>query len=96
MIGSSHGYTVRYTLCISFVLAPDSLVMYVFYIPLVWYCNCVWSSYFPYFSSSMVCFTDEFGIDYSAASSIAFAILASCVSISVHSMFVVAVVMCSR
>ena len=39
-IGSSHGYTVWYTFCMPFVLAPDSLVMYVFYIPFVWYCNC--------------------------------------------------------
>ena len=41
-------------------------------------------------------FPDDLGIDNSAASSIAFVILASFVSLSVHSMFVVAVVMCSR
>ena len=41
-------------------------------------------------------FPDDLGIDNSAASSIAFVILASFVSISVHYMFVVAVVMCSR
>ena len=39
---------------------------------------------------------DDLGIDYSAASSKAFVILASYVSISVHSMFVVVVVMCAR
>ena len=41
-------------------------------------------------------FPDDLSIDNSAASSIAFVILASFVSIYVHSMFVVAVVMCSR
>ena len=41
-------------------------------------------------------FPDDLGIDNSAASSIALLILASFVSISVHSKFVVAVVMCSR
>ena len=82
-----------------FVLAPDSLVMYVFYIPLVWYCNCAWPSLCPCFSSSMVLlmvFSDGLGIDNYSSSSIAFVILASFVSISVHSMFVAAVVMCSR
>ena len=43
-VGSSHAYTVWYTLCMPFVLAPDSLVMHVFYIPLVWYCTCAWPS----------------------------------------------------
>ena len=38
---------------------------------------------------------DHLGIDNSAASCIAFVILASFVSIYVYSMFVVAVVMCS-
>ena len=38
-------------------------------------------------------FPDDLGIDNFAASSIAFVILASLVSISVHSMLVVAVVM---
>ena len=40
-------------------------------------------------------FPDDLGIDNSAASSIALVILASFVSISVHSMFVVVVVTCS-
>ena len=39
---------------------------------------------------------DDFGIDHSAAASIYFYMLASYVSISVHYMFGVAVVMCSR
>ena len=38
---------------------------------------------------------DDLGIDNSSASSIAFAMLASLVSIYVYSMLVVAVVMCS-
>ena len=41
-------------------------------------------------------FPDDLGIDISAASNIAVVILASFESISVHSMFVVAVVMCYR
>ena len=41
-------------------------------------------------------FPDDLGIGNSVASSIAFVMLASLVSISVHSVFVVAVVMCSR
>ena len=41
-------------------------------------------------------FPDDFGIDNSATSSIAFVMLASFVSISVHSKFVVAVIICSR
>ena len=41
-------------------------------------------------------FPDGLGIDNSAASSITFVTLASLVSIYVHSMLVVAVVMCSR
>ena len=41
-------------------------------------------------------FPDDFGIANSAASSIAFVMLVSFVSISVHSMFDVVVVMCSR
>ena len=42
-------------------------------------------------------FPDDLGIDNnSAASSIAFVMLASLVSVSVHSMSVVAVVMCYR
>ena len=41
-------------------------------------------------------FPDDLGIDNSAASSIGFVKLASFVSVSVHSMLVVAVVMCSR
>ena len=41
-------------------------------------------------------FPDDMGINNSAASSIAFVMLASLVSIYVHSMLVVAVVMCSR
>ena len=41
-------------------------------------------------------FPDDLGIDNSAASSIAFVMLASFVSTSVHSMIVVDVVMCSR
>ena len=41
-------------------------------------------------------FPDDFGIDNSAASSIAFVLLALFVSISVHSIFVIAVVICSR
>ena len=41
-------------------------------------------------------FPDDLGIDNSATSSIAFVMVASLVSISVHSMLVVAVVMCSR
>ena len=40
-------------------------------------------------------YPDDLGIDNSAASSIAFVMLASLVSISVHSMLVVVVVMCS-
>ena len=40
-------------------------------------------------------FPDDLGIDNSAASSIAFVILASFVSIYIHSMCVVAVIMCS-
>ena len=41
-------------------------------------------------------FPDDLGIDNSAASNIAFVMLASLVSISVHSMLVTAIVMCSR
>ena len=41
-------------------------------------------------------FPDDLDIDNSAASSIVFVILASYVSLSVHPMFVVAVVMSSR
>ena len=41
-------------------------------------------------------FPDDLGIDHSAASSIAFVMLGSLVSIYVHSILVVAVVMCSR
>ena len=41
-------------------------------------------------------FSDDFGNNNYTASGIAFVILASFVTISVHSMFVVAVVMCSR
>ena len=41
-------------------------------------------------------FPDDMGIDNSSASSIAFVILASFVSISVHYIFGVAVVMCSQ
>ena len=40
-------------------------------------------------------FPDDLGIDNAAASSIVFVMLASFVSISVNSMLVVAVVMCS-
>ena len=39
-IGFSHWYTVEYTLCMPFVLAPDWPVMYVVCMPLVWYCKC--------------------------------------------------------
>ena len=41
-------------------------------------------------------FPDDLGIDNSVASSIAFVMLASLVSITVHSMLVEAVVMCYR
>ena len=41
-------------------------------------------------------FPDDLGIDKSTVLSIAFVMLASLVSISAHSMLVVAVVMCSR
>ena len=41
-------------------------------------------------------FPDDLGIDKSAASGLAFVMLASCVSIYVHSMLVVTVAMCSR
>ena len=41
-------------------------------------------------------FPDDLGIDNYAASSIAFVIFASFISIYVHSLFVVLVVMCSR
>ena len=41
-------------------------------------------------------FPDDLGIDNSTASRIALVMFASLVSISVHSMLVVAVVMCSR
>ena len=41
-------------------------------------------------------FPDDLDIDNSAVSSIAFVILVSFVLIFVHSMFVIAVVMCSR
>ena len=43
-----------------------------------------------------VLFPDDMGIDNFVASSIDFVMLASLVSISVHSMLVVAVVVCSR
>ena len=41
-------------------------------------------------------FPDDLGIDISATSSIAFAMLALFVSIYIHPIFVVAVLMCSR
>ena len=41
-------------------------------------------------------FPDDFGMDNSAASSIAFVMLVSLVSTSVHSMLVAVVVMCSQ
>ena len=39
-IGSSHWYTVVYTLCMQFVIPPDLLAMYVVCMPSVWHCNC--------------------------------------------------------
>ena len=43
-IGSSHGCTVVYTLCMQFVLAPDLSAMYVVCMPSVWNCKCAWPS----------------------------------------------------
>ena len=80
-----------YLLYIDWLCMPSACILFGIVTVL-----CHPNSHVVFFQYSVVnVFPDDLGIDNSAASSIAFVMLASFISIYAHAMLVVAVIMCS-